>query len=180
MSLASAVKLACKRENCRNELRPLFPSPPADGFSKLADPTERQAAFGREVARWAGDRRRVFWIATPSEVHAFQDRQGQNNGDALATVAQIDLPRSEDRPGPDGPGFEGKVPPFPSPGGPSAVGWLGWGPGPGGPSPGPGGEGPVPGLAGDGPRPPHPSHFDPPRDGKLLIVEWKSSAQGRG
>ena len=93
-------------------------------------------------------------------------------GEIRSTVAQIDLPRTVGRPRPDGPDFEDKGRPFPQARGPSVLDWHGWGPGPPGPPPGPDGDGPNPGLPGDGPRPPHPAHFDPPRDGKLLIVEW--------
>ncbi|MFO0891431.1 MAG: glycosyltransferase family 39 protein [Isosphaeraceae bacterium] len=150
------------------------PAPP-DGFTGVTDPAARLVSFTREVARWAGGRR-VYWIAPPAEVKALRDRHQPGHLGDWTTVAQIELPPSAGRPGPD---FGEAGPPGPPPGGPPPLfGWFG-GPPPGGPPPfGPGGGRPPGGPGAGGPRPPGPAHFDPPRDGKLLIVEWKPPAPG--
>ena len=137
----------------------------AAGRSEKLTPTERTRTFRHEIAGWAGNARKVYWLTTEAQLKAVRDRLDPCD-DEFTTVAEVKVPV---RPGPPPPDFgEDRD-------GPRAKrqGWFGP-PGPGGP---PGLGGPPP----DGPNPPGPpAHFEPPADGKFVLVRWTICANSSG
>ncbi len=139
------------------QARPLGPrGPGADRKSRPEDgltPAERTRSFRRDLARWAGDARKVYLLTTEAELKAVQDRLNPSE-DEFTTIAEIKVAV---RPGPPPPRFRGGPP----------------GPGAGPPFQGRGGPppwgGPPPGGRG---FPGPPAHFEPPEDGKFVLVRW--------
>jgi len=109
-------------------------------------PTQRTGTFRREIAHWAADARKVYWLTTEAQLKAVHDRL-EPGQDEFVTIAEVKVP------GRSGPPPEfGDDRPGPGPGGPRR-GWAG---------PPPDGRGlPAP-----------PAHFEPPEDGKFVLVRW--------
>ena len=148
--------------------RPMGPRGP--GNDRDARPVQEPTAaecthqFRRQIARWAGDTRQVYWLTTADQLKTIRDRL-EPGADEFATIAELKVavrpgrPRfGSGRPGPGGGFFGfGGPPPGAGPGGPP---WARGGPPPwAGPPPGGGFPGP-------------PGHFEPPEDGKFVLVRW--------
>ena len=130
---------------------------PADALT----PAEYTRAFRLELERWAGTQRPVYWLTTEDHLEAVKKRLDPS--DSLTRVAEVAL---GGRPGGPPPEFQRKR--------------ADRGPGPRwgflpflGPPPPPPGRG---GPGRDGPRPPGPggpARFEPPADGKFVLVRWQ-------
>ncbi len=111
-------------------------------------PTQRTGTFRREIAHWAADARKLYWLTTEAQLKAVHDRL-EPGQDEFVTIAEVKVP------GRSGPPPEfGDDRPGPGPGGPRR-GWAG----------------PPPDGRGRG-LPAPPAHFEPPEDGKLVLVRW--------
>ncbi len=128
-------------EGFERDARPARPVGPDRDESRpppsALTPAERTGAFRREIGRWAGASRQVFWLTTEARLAAVRDRL-EPGGDTFTPIAEV---RVTGRPGPPPP--------------------------PRGPKGERGGPGPR-GTERAGP----PAHFEPPDDGKFLLVGW--------
>jgi len=131
--------------------RPLGPGgpdfgPPRQPVDRIS-PSERTRNFRKEIVRWVGQTHQVYWLTTETQLKKVQARL-EPGADEFATVATVEV---QGRRGP---------PPDDFAPGPRRKGWFG-GPPPGGPPRGgpPGGGGP-------------PARFEPPEDGKFVLVRW--------
>lgn len=115
-------------------------------------PAEHARAFRLNVAQWAGEDRPVYWLTTEDRLKAARPRLDPS--DTLTRVAEIEVPG---RPGPPRPEFQAKRQ-GPSP----RRAFLPFLPSPP-PPPGRGGRD----------RPGGPARFEPPADGKFVLVRWR-------
>ena len=129
--------------------RPVGPRGPRDEeprpVRQKLTPNERTLAFRHEIARWAGQERKVYLLTTEARLQSVRERL-KSTADEFRAIAQVEV---RGRPAPPPPEF-GDGPPRPGPG-PRR---------PGGPS------------EDDEDHPGPPAHFEPPEDGKLALVQW--------
>ena len=135
--------------------------PSAEGPS----PAETSRLFRQQVARWAGDQHRVFWMTTQSHLREMSNRFGTD--DQWVTVAEIVVPGKRGRPRDEPAG----APQGPGPRGPGR-GWFGWvGPPPPPPEQDRRPESPREFRREGRGRPGGPPRLEVPADGKFLLVE---------
>ena len=137
--------------------------PPSEGHS----PAESCRVFRHQIARWAGDRHRVYWVTTQGRLKDVSSRLGTD--DRWVMVTEIEVPETPGAPPAEPP----RPPQGPGPRGPGR-GWFGWG----GPPPPPPDQDQRPDPPRDSRRngrgrPGGPPRLEVPADGRFLLVEWK-------